>query len=166
LLSTEEKDSLRVVMKLKRNSGILNGTSGKIALKKTAPVSRIVTTRIRRTCVNLALTTRTLGNVAVVHCCGSLVFQKDATGLCDLVSELVLRYRSLVLDLSDISTIDGGGIGMLAQCIRSAKEAGANLVLCRVPSKVRTLLDLTRLSSLVEIASNEREALARSGAAA
>ena len=116
--------------------------------------------------MNLALTTRTLGDAAVVHCCGSLIFQKDSTGLCDLVSELVLRYRSLVLDLSDVSTIDGGGLGMLAECIRSAKEAGVSLVLCRVPSKVQALLDLTRISSLVEIAGSEHDALARSGAAA
>jgi anti-anti-sigma factor len=116
--------------------------------------------------VNLALTTRTMGDTAVVHCCGSLVVHKDSTGLCDLVSELVLRYRSLVLDLSEISAVDGGGVGMLAQCIRSAKESGACLVLCQVPNKVRTLLDVTRISSLVEIAGSEHDALVRSGAAA
>ena len=116
--------------------------------------------------MNLALTTRTMGDVAVVNCGGSLVFQKEAAALCDLVSDLVRRYRSVVLDLNEVSAIDGGGIGTLAQCIRNARETGARLVLCRVPRKVRALLDLTRVSSLVDIVSTERDALVRTGAAA
>jgi anti-anti-sigma factor len=116
--------------------------------------------------VNLALTTRTMGDVAVVHCGGSLVFQKEASALCDLVSDLVRRYRSVVLDLNEVSAIDGGGIGMLAQCIRGAKESGARMILCRVPPKVKALLDLTHVSSLVDIVASEQDALRRTGAAA
>ena len=149
-------------MKLKRRPAILKLQNENAARKKAAPVS----TRIRRKCVNLALTTRTMGDVAVVHCGGSLVFQKEAAALCDLVSDLVNRYRSVVLDLNEVSAIDGGGIGTLAQCIRNARETGARLVLCRVPRKVRALLDLTRVSSLVDIAGSERDALIRTGAAA
>lgn len=116
--------------------------------------------------MNLALTTRTIGDVAVVHCGGSLVFQNEAAALCDLVSDLVRRYRSVVLDLSEVSAIDGGGIGTLAECIRNARESGARLVLCSVPRKVRQLLDLTQVSSLVDIAASEHDALQRTGAAA
>jgi anti-anti-sigma factor len=107
-----------------------------------------------------------MGDVAVVYCGGSLVFQKEAEALCNLVSDLVRRYRSVVLDLNGVSAIDGSGIGTLAECIRGAQEAGARLVLCRVPRKVRTLLDLTRISSLVDIVANEHDALVRTGAAA
>jgi len=149
-------------MKLKRRPAILKLQNENAARKKAAPVS----TRIRRKCVNLALTTRTMGDVAVVHCGGSLVFQKEAAALCDLVSDLVNRYRSVVLDLNEVSAIDGGGIGTLAQCIRNARETGARLVLCRVPRKVRALLDLTHVSSLVDITGSERDALIRTGAAA
>jgi anti-anti-sigma factor len=106
------------------------------------------------------------GDVAVVHCGGSLVFQKEAATLCDVVTDLVGRYRSVVLDLHDVSAIDGGGIGTLAECIRNAREVGAHLVLCRVPRKVRALLDLTKVSSLVEIVGSEHDALLRTGAAA
>src|SRR3954452_15889425 len=104
-------------MKLQSRKAILNLPTERVARKNAAPVS----TRIRRKCVNLALTTRTMGDVAVVHCGGSLVFQKEAAALCDLVSDLVRRYRSIVLDLNEVSAIDGGGIGTLAECIRNAK---------------------------------------------
>jgi anti-sigma B factor antagonist len=134
----------------------------KRAWKSSAPTAK----RIRRKCVKLALTTRTMGDVAVVQCSGNLVFQKEAEALCNVVSDLVRRYRSVVVDLNDVAAIDADGIGTLAKCIRNAQESGTRLVLCRVPQKVRRLLDLTKVSSLVDIASTENDALKRGGAAA
>jgi anti-sigma B factor antagonist len=150
------------VMKLKRTTGMLGFNTEQRARKIDAPSG----TRIRRKCVKLAVTTRTIGDVAIVQCGGNLVFQREAAALCDVVSDLVRRYRSVVVDLNGVEAIDGGGIGTLAQCIRNAKESGVNLILCRVPRKVKELLDLTRVSSLVDIAVNEQDALRRSGAAA
>ena len=105
-------------MKLKNRTAILNLTKEKLGRKSGA----LVSTRIRRKCVNLALTTRTMGDVAVVHCGGSLVFQKEAAALCDLVTDLVRRYRSVVVDLNEVSAIDGGGIGTLAECFATPRK--------------------------------------------
>lgn len=116
--------------------------------------------------MNLALKTRTMGDVAVVYCGGKLIFQQEAAALCETVSHLVAEYRSVVVDLSGVAAIDGSGIGTLAECISNAKRAGVNLVLCCVPGKVRTLLDLTHISSLVDIAGTEHDALEKSRAAA
>jgi anti-sigma B factor antagonist len=151
-----------VVMKLKRSTAMLRLNEQKRAWNLSTPSAK----NIRRKCVNLALTTRTMGDVAVVHCGGKLIFQKEAAALCDVVSEMVRRYRSVVVDLHDVGAIDGGGIGTLAECIRNAKAAGVRLVLCRVPQKVKTLLDLTQVSSMVDIAGSESDALERSRAAA
>jgi anti-anti-sigma factor len=63
--------------------------------------------------------------------------------------------------MNGVSSIDGSGLGTLAECIRNAKQAGAQLILCSVPAKVKKLLDLTQLSSLVEIVDSESEALER-----
>ena len=116
--------------------------------------------------MDLALTTRIMGDVAVVQCGGKLVFQSEASALCEVVSKLVGKYRSIIVDLNEVALMDGGGIGTLVDCIRNARNAGTRLVLCRVPEKVRLLLDITRVSSLVDIASTERDALERSRAAA
>lgn len=116
--------------------------------------------------MNLALTTRTMGEVVVVKCGGNLTFQREATALCELITELVPKYRSVVIDMSGISSIDGSGLGTLADCIRNARESGSRLVLCAVPPKVKRLLDLTKISSLVDIEANETDALIRSRAAA
>lgn len=115
--------------------------------------------------MNLALSTRMMGDVAVVKCGGKLTFQREAAALCEVVSALVLRYRSVVVDMGEISAVDGSGLGTLAECIRNARESGSRLVLCNVPRKVKKLLDLTQISSLVDIESNESDALKRSRAA-
>lgn len=121
---------------------------------------------IRRKCVDFAVHTRTLDDVAVVSCNGRLVFEKEATALCRVVAGLVKSYQSVVVNLDGVAAIDGSGLGTLAECIRDAKEQGASLIFCRVPRKIRELLDLTRISSLVDIVGSEAEALERGRAAA
>ncbi|MGZ4816012.1 MAG: STAS domain-containing protein, partial [Terriglobales bacterium] len=102
----------------------------------------------------------------IVNCGGKLIFEKETAALCRVVTGLVKSYPSVIVNLSGVASIDGSGLGTLAQCIRDAKQNGASLIFCRVPKKVRELLDLTRLSSLVDIVGSESEALERSRAAA
>jgi len=116
--------------------------------------------------VDFAVTTRTLDDVAIVNCRGKLVFQKEAAALCGVVSKLVKSHHSVIVNLDGVEAIDGNGLGTLAQCIDDARREGALLILCRVPEKVRQLLDLTHLSSQVNIAASEREAVEWSRAAA
>ena len=151
-----------VVMKLKRSTSMLR-VNEKSSMRINAVGSSTI---VRRKCVNFAVNTRTLDDVAIVNCGGKLIFEKEAAALCRVVSSLVKSYPSVIINLAGVATIDGSGLGTLAQCIRDAKETGASLIFCRVPKKVRELMDLTRISSLVEIVGSEAEALERSRAAA
>jgi anti-sigma B factor antagonist len=149
-------------MKLKRSTGMLR-VSEKQSMRINAAISSPI---IRRKCVDFAVTTRTLDDVAIVNCGGKLVFEKEAAALCRAVSGLLKSYQNVVVDMSGVASIDGGGLGTLAECIREAQESGASLIFCRVPKKVRQLLDLTRLSSMVEIVASQAEALEHVRAAA
>lgn len=149
-------------MKLKRSSGMLRISEKQSMRMNAAPGSLI----IRRKCVDFAVTTRTLDDVAIVNCGGKLVFEKEAAALCRAVSGLLKSYRNVVVNMSGVAAIDGSGLGTLAECIREAQESGASLIFCRVPKKVRGLLDLTQLSTMVEIVASEAEALERVRAAA
>src|SRR5215475_7965477 len=117
-----------VVMKLQRKARIVR-VNDKFSTRVNAAASSPI---IRRKCVEFAVNTRTVDDVAIVNCGGKLVFEKEAAALCRVVSELVQRYRSVVINLNGIVSIDGNGLGTLAQCIRDAEQAGALLVLCRV----------------------------------
>jgi anti-anti-sigma factor len=149
-------------MKLQTKSGILR-VNEKYPTRANAAMSSPI---IRRKCVEFAVTTRTIDDVAIVNCGGKLIFEKEAAALCRVVSDLVQRYRSVVVNMGELVSIDGNGLGTLAQCIRDAQQAGTLLVLCRVPRKVKQVLDLTRLSTMVQIAATEHEAVERSRAAA
>ncbi|HVZ15698.1 MAG TPA: STAS domain-containing protein [Terriglobales bacterium] len=116
--------------------------------------------------MKFAVTTRTLDDVAIINCGGKLIFEKEAAALCRIVMGLMKSYPSVIVNMSGLESIDGSGLGTLAQCIRDARQNGASLIFCRVPKKIREVLDLTRLSSLVEIVGSETEALERSRAAA
>jgi len=150
-----------VVMKPKRKTGTL-----RLAKQSTRMNAAVSSTIIRRKCVDFAVNTRTLDDVAIVHCGGRLVFEKEAAALCRAVSSLVKTYQRVIVNLDGVAAIDGGGLGTLAECIRDAREQGASLIFCRVPRKIRELLDLTRISSMVEIVGSEHEAVERSRAAA
>lgn len=116
--------------------------------------------------MEFAVKTRTLDGVAIVSCGGKLIFEKEATALCRTVSELIQKYQTVVVNLDGVVAIDGSGLGTLAECIRDAREAGCMLIFCRVPRRVREVMDLTQLSSQVNIVASEAEALERSRAAA
>ena len=60
----------------------------------------------------LALGTERIGDLAVVECKGRIVRSEDAFRLRDTVMSLG-DSRIIVLDLSDVSAIEGGGLGML-----------------------------------------------------
>ena len=149
-------------MKAKRSNGTLR-LNAKLSKRMNAAGSSTI---IRRKCVDFAVTTRTLDDVAVVNCGGRLVFEKEAAALCRVVSGLVNAYQSVIVNLEGVAAIDGGGLGVLAECIGDAREKGVTLIFCGVPRKVRALLDLTKISSMVEIVGSEHEALQRSRAAA
>lgn len=150
------------VMKLKRSAVMLGLNERKNMRMNAAGSSPIV----RRKCVEFAVKTRTLDGVAIINCGGKLILEKEAAALCRAVSELVKSYQTVVVNLDGVAAIDGSGLGTLAECIRDAKEAGCTLILCRVPRRVREVMDLTQLSSQVNIVGSEAEALERSRAAA
>ena len=150
------------VMKLKR-SAIMLGLNERKNMRVNAAGSSPI---LRRKCVEFAVTTRTLDGVAIVNCGGKLILEKEAVALCRAVSTLVTSYQTVSVNLDGVGAIDGSGLGMLAECIRDAKNAGCNLIFCRVPRRVQEVLDLTLLSSQVSIVASEAEALERSRAAA
>jgi len=101
--------------------------------------------------LKLSLETRNLGDVVVVYCQGRIVYRDEAAALSRVVGELLEPGRKVVLDLSGVSLMDSAGIGELAQ-LQSWAQAGNVTLKCAAPNRlVTTLLELTNLSSVLEI---------------
>lgn len=74
-----------------------------------------------------------------------------AKELCQQVSEsLVLGNNFVLLDMTDVDSIDCSGLGALIVALKMLRTAGGDLYLCSIAEPVRNLLSITRMDRLFE----------------
>jgi anti-anti-sigma factor len=91
-------------------------------------------------------------DVAVLHCVGRLVRGEPLHFLRQAVISLK-QPRIVVLDLSGMETVDGGGLGMLVFLHRRTRENAIQLKLVNPSRFVRYVLECTRLTRVLNISS-------------
>jgi anti-sigma B factor antagonist len=88
------------------------------------------------------------GNIATVKCHGKLVM-----GVCDVlavkVKALIPETKKIILDLTDLTHMDSLGLGTLVRLYVSAKAGGSCVVLVNVGPRIRQLLGITNLLSVL-----------------
>jgi anti-sigma B factor antagonist len=109
--------------------------------------------------VQLHFETRSYGDIAVLDCSGRLIYREEAQALCDRVAELLRVYRSVVVNLGGVNVVDGAGLGSLVSCAENAHETGKNVTWYGLQRNVRTLVDLTRLSRVLDLFDTESQAV-------
>lgn len=95
--------------------------------------------------LQLELDPRSGERTAIVRCSGRVVFHEEAKTLADTVRPLLEKYDEVVLELSDVSSVDSAGLGTLASLHLYAKGRDRTMVLMNPGSFVRDLLQLTHL---------------------
>ena len=93
-----------------------------------------------------------IGDMAVIECEGRIVRSEDAFRLRDAVN-LESDSRIIVLDLSEVSAIEGGGLGMLVFLQRWTSDHDIRLKLFNPRSSVRSRLEHASSMREFEIAS-------------
>ena len=94
------------------------------------------------------------GDVAVLQCAGRIVRGEPLHFLKAAVTALK-QPRMVVLDLSEVELLDGGGLGVLVFLHRWTSNHGIQLKLVNPSSFVREMLDRTRLTCIFNISSME-----------
>jgi anti-anti-sigma factor len=98
----------------------------------------------------LTLNIERAGEAAVVQCKGELV-----AGVTDVlyrtVKELIPTVNRIVLDLKELTYLDSSGLGMIVRLFVSAKSAGCTLQLANISGRVRQLLGITDLLSVLQV---------------
>jgi anti-sigma B factor antagonist len=88
------------------------------------------------------------GDVATVKCHGKLVL-----GVCDVltlkVRTLIPHTKRIVLDLTDLKQMDSMGLGTIVRLYASAKTGGSCLELVKMGPRIRQLLGITNLLSVL-----------------
>src|SRR5436853_7000899 len=110
--------------------------------------------------MNLKIDTRTTEGVAVVSCSGWIVFGDEASALRSEVKKILNSSKKIVLDLSEVSYIDSGGLGTLVGVYSSARSAGADIKLAGLGQRVRDVLQITKLVTVFEVYDNAQKARA------
>ncbi len=109
--------------------------------------------------MSLALQVSRLGEAAVIHCNGRIVFREEAAALSHAVNDLLHDVRHIVLDLQGTTAIDSAGLGELVALHMWVQGSGGSLKLCGLSSRIHYLLELTNLTSVLEIFPTEEVAL-------
>ena len=74
-------------------------------------------------------------------------------------TDLAQGRRLFILDLNGVTFIDSSGLGALVACCSTIRKQGGTLKLIQVPDKVKSLLDLTKLTDFFELYANAEEAM-------
>ena len=98
----------------------------------------------------LTLQTTAQPDAMVVKCTGKLV--AGVTGiLYDEVKPMIPNNRRIVLDLTDLTSMDSLGLGTIVRLYVSAKASGCELKLINLTTRIRELLSITNLLSVFEV---------------
>jgi anti-anti-sigma factor len=103
----------------------------------------------------LVVNIHNLEDGVLLRCTGRIVAGEEVNILRSVAMAHSDRQQ-IVLDLANVSTLDGAGIGMLAFLQGRVRINGLHLRIQNPSAHVRELLELTNLDSVIEVApSNE-----------
>jgi anti-sigma B factor antagonist len=103
----------------------------------------------------LKVNARNLGNVAFLSMQGQIV-NGETEALRKAVhfqSEAQSDVSTVVLDLSQVSIVDAGGLGVMLQLREQVQSKGISFKLMNVSKLVGRVLEITRLDSVFEVTS-------------
>src|SRR6202167_6428595 len=110
--------------------------------------------------MTLKIETRQADGVTIVSCQGRVMFGEEATALRDDLKRVLASSRQIVLNLAGVNYIDSGGLGTLVGVYSSARAAGADIKLTGVGQRLRDVLQITKLVTVLAVYDTERDALA------
>jgi anti-sigma B factor antagonist len=107
----------------------------------------------------LHIVQKVTGSVMVLDVRGRITLGPETEALRLAIREAVAAgYTGIVLDLAGIDYIDSAGLGTLVASFASAKRAGGELKLANLTLRVRSLMQITRLSTVFEVYGSVEEA--------
>lgn len=108
----------------------------------------------------LKMDTRVVNGVTILSCNGRIVFGEEATALRETLKRLLASTRQIILNLTNVSYIDSGGLGTLVGVYSSARSSGADIKLTGLGQKLRDVLQITKLVTVFEVYDSEQQAIA------
>ena len=100
----------------------------------------------------LYIVEKVVNGVLLLDLQGQITLGEETEALRSKIKQVVAAgHTRILLDLGKITYIDSVGLSTLVSSYTSARSAGGNLKLLRLPRGVHQLLQITRLSTVFEI---------------
>ena len=110
--------------------------------------------------MSMKLTTREVSGVTIVDLSGKITLGEGGLTLREEVHKLLAEgKKKIVLNLAEVNYIDSSGLGELVSAYTGVKNAGGELKLLNLTSKVRDLLVITKLVTVFDVKDDEAAAV-------
>ena len=110
--------------------------------------------------MSMKLTTRDVSGVTIVDLSGKITLGEGGLTLRDEVHKLLATgSKKIILNLADVNYIDSSGLGELVSAYTAVKNAGGELKLLNLTSKVRDMLVITKLVTVFDVKDDEATAV-------
>ena len=104
--------------------------------------------------------TRQVGDVTILDLKGKITIGSGDVALRNAVHEVINSgAKKVLINMSDVSTIDSSGIGELVSAYTTATNRGARLKLINLPAKVTDILTITQLITVFDVYDSEAEGI-------
>jgi anti-sigma B factor antagonist len=113
--------------------------------------------------MTLKIDTRLVNGVTIASCHGRIVFGDESTYLREQLKQILSSSPKVILDLSDVTYIDSGGLGTLVGVYSSARAAGADVKLTGLNQRIKDVLQITKLVTVFEVYDTEQQAITAFG---
>lgn len=109
---------------------------------------------------HMAIDTRASKRIAILDVHGKLAVEEGAEELRRQIKELTASgHRRIVLNLGDVSCVDGIGVEALVSSYTTVNKGGGELKFVQISGHLSHLLEITRLSTVFEIYKEEEQAI-------
>ena len=103
---------------------------------------------------------RNVNGVEIIKLEGKITIGAGDSQLRDVIANAVKDGKNhILLDMSQVSTIDSSGIGELVGAYTTVANRGGKLKLLHLPPKVTDLLQVTQLITVFEVYESESDAV-------
>ena len=110
--------------------------------------------------MSVKLTTRQVGDVAVIDVAGRITLGEGSSVLRDAMRDLVSKgQKKILLNLGEVSYIDSSGIGELVSGFTTVTNSGGALKLLNLNKRVKDLLQITKLYTVFDVHEDEAGAI-------
>ena len=110
--------------------------------------------------MSMTFATREVGGVTILDLSGKITLGEGGVTLREDVRKLLAEgKKKIVLNLAEVNYIDSSGLGELVSAYTAVKNAGGELKLLNLTSKVRDLLVITKLVTVFDVKDDEATAV-------